>query len=191
MAIEDKEKWNKKYKNTPELLASRPQSYKLSNVINYAKGLNALDVACGSGRNSIFLANNGFNVTAIDISEVALNSLNEKNNPKIKTQLVDLDTHKFDENSYDLIIMTNFLDRKAIPKLVNALKKDGVLFIETYMFHEENEKPPSNPDFLLKEGELKNFFDEKEVEIIEYDEFFNESFELYKMRKQAIAIRKK
>jgi len=191
MAIEDKEKWNKKYKNTPELLASRPQSYKLSNVINYAKGLNALDVACGSGRNSIFLANNGFNVTAIDISEVALNSLNEKNNPKIKTQLVDLDTHKFDENSYDLIIMTNFLDRKAIPKLVNALKKDGVLFVETYMFHEENEKPPSNPDFLLKEGELKNFFDEKEVEIIEYDEFFNESFELYKMRKQAIAIRKK
>ncbi|WP_424686388.1 MAG: methyltransferase domain-containing protein [Halarcobacter ebronensis] len=191
MAIEDKEKWNKKYKNTPELLASRPQSYKLSNVINYAKGLNALDVACGSGRNSIFLANNGFNVTSIDISEVALNSLNEKNNPKIKTQLVDLDTHKFDENSYDLIIMTNFLDRKAIPKLVNALKKDGVLFIETYMFHEENEKPPSNPDFLLKEGELKNFFDEKEVEIIEYDEFFNESFELYKMRKQAIAIRKK
>lgn len=191
MAIEDKEKWNKKYKNTPELLASRPQSYKLSNVINYAKGLNALDVACGSGRNSIFLANNGFNVTSIDISEVALNSLNEKNNPKIKTQLVDLDTHKFDENSYDLIIMTNFLDRKAIPKLVNALKKDGVLFIETYMFHEENEKPPSNPDFLLKEGELKNFFDEKKVEIIEYDEFFNESFELYKMRKQAIAIRKK
>ncbi len=191
MAIEDKEKWNKKYKDTPELLASRPQSYKLSNVINYAKGLNALDVACGSGRNSIFLANNGFNVTSIDISEVALNSLNEKNNPKIKTQLVDLDTHKFDENSYDLIIMTNFLDRKAIPKLVNALKKDGVLFIETYMFHEENEKPPSNPDFLLKEGELKNFFDEKKVEIIEYDEFFNESFELYKMRKQAIAIRKK
>ena len=191
MAIEDKEKWNKKYKNTPELLASRPQSYKLSNIINYAKGLDALDVACGSGRNSIFLANSGFNVTSVDISEVALDSLNEKNNPKIKTQLVDLDTHKFDENSYDLIIMTNFLDRKAIPKLVNALKKDGVLFIETYMFHEENEKPPSNPDFLLKEGELKNFFDEKEVEIIEYDEFFNESFELYKMRKQAIAIRKK
>ncbi|WP_417332607.1 methyltransferase domain-containing protein [Halarcobacter sp.] len=191
MAIEDKEKWNKKYKNTPELLASRPQSYKLSNIINYTKGLDALDVACGSGRNSIFLANNGFNVTSVDISEVALDSLNEKNNPKIKTQLVDLDTHKFDESNYDLIIMTNFLDRKAIPKLVKALKKEGVLFIETYMFHEENEKPPSNPDFLLKEGELKSFFDEKEIEILEYDEFFNESFELYKMRKQAIAIRKK
>jgi len=191
MAIEDKEKWNKKYKNTPELLANRPQSYKLSNIINYAKGLDALDVACGSGRNSIFLANSGFNVTSVDISEVALDSLNEKNNPKIKTQLVDLDTHKFDENSYDLIIMTNFLDRKAIPKLVKALKKEGVLFVETYMFHEENEKQPSNPDFLLKEGELKSFFDEKEVEILEYDEFFNEDFELYKMRKQAIAIRKK
>ncbi|RXJ90650.1 tellurium resistance protein TehB [Arcobacter sp. CECT 8983] len=191
MAIKDKEKWNKKYKNTPELLDDRPQSYKLADVIKHTKGLDALDVACGSGRNSIFLANNDFKVTAIDISEVALDTLNKKNNPNVKTKLVDLDTHSFDENKYDLIIMTNFLDRNIIPKLTKALKKDGVLFIETYMFHEENEKPPSNPDFLLKEGELKTFFDKKEVEILEYDEFFNESFELYKMRKQSIVIRKK
>ncbi|NVJ54238.1 MAG: methyltransferase domain-containing protein [Campylobacteraceae bacterium] len=191
MAVEDKEKWNKKYENTPELLSNRAQSNKLSNVIKHAKGIEALDVACGSGRNSIYLANNDFKVTSIDISEVALDTLNKKNNPNINTKLVDLDTYSFDENRYDLIIMVNFLDREVIPKLTNSLKKDGILFIETYMFHDENEKSPSNPDFLLKEGELKTLFNEKEVEILEYDEFFNESYELYKMRKQSIAIRKK
>lgn len=191
MAVEDKEKWNKKYENTPELLSNRAQSNKLSNVIKYAKGIEALDVACGSGRNSIYLANNDFKVTSIDISEVALDTLNKKNNPNINTKLVDLDTYSFDENRYDLIIMVNFLDREVIPKLTNSLKKDGILFIETYMFHDENEKSPSNPNFLLKEGELKTLFNEKEVEILEYDEFFNESYELYKMRKQSIAIRKK
>lgn len=56
------------------------------------------------------------------------------------------------------------------------------------MEHEENEKPPSNPDFLLKEGELKEIF--SDFEILEYDEFFNEKYELYKMRKQSIIARK-
>ncbi len=53
--------------------------------------------------------------------------------------------------------MTNFLDRKIISSLKNALKKDGILFIETYMEDKENEKLDSNPDFLLKKGELKVF----------------------------------
>lgn len=190
MALEDKIKWNNKYKNTPTLLEDRPQSNKLSEVITFAKGNKALDVACGSGRNSVFLANNNFLVTSIDISEVALEELNNKNNKNITTKLVDLDSFEFEKEEYDLIIMTNFLDRKIIPQLVNSLNQNGILFIETYMFHEENEKPPSNPAFLLSEGELKTLFDER-VEVVLYDEFFNEDFELYKMRKQAIVVRKK
>ena len=190
MAIKDKNKWNEKYKNTPKLLEKRPESYKLSSIISHTKGTNALDVACGAGRNSIFLANNGFKVTSLDISEFALDSLNKMNNPNITTQIADLDDYNFKQEQYDLIIMTNFLDRLVIPKLLRALKKDGILFIETYMFHEENEKPPSNPDFLLKKEELKSFFNDN-VEILEYDEFFNEDFELYKMRKQSITIKRK
>jgi hypothetical protein len=56
------------------------------------------------------------------------------------------------------------------------------------MNHEENEKPPSNPLFLLKENELKEIF--SDFEIIKYDEYFNEKHELYKMRKQAIIAKK-
>ncbi|MGB5917628.1 MAG: tellurium resistance protein TehB, partial [Arcobacter sp.] len=85
--------------------------------------------------------------------------------------------------------MTNFLDRKLIPKLANALKKDGILFIETYMHDKINEKPPSNPDFLLQKDELKSFFDDQ-FEILDYDEFENEDYELYRMKKQSIEVKK-
>ena len=52
-----------------------------------------------------------------------------------------------------------------------------------------NEKPSSNPDFLLKKDELKTFFDDA-FEVLDYDEFLNEENELYRMKKQSIAIRK-
>ena len=66
---------------------------------------------------------------------------------------------------------------------------DGILFIETYMHDIINEKPSSNPDFLLKKDELKTFFDDA-FEVLDYDEFLNEENELYRMKKQSIAIRK-
>ena len=150
MASVDKIKWNEKYKNNKRLLEKRPQSKKLTDIIKFVKGNLALDIASGIGRNSIFLAQNGFEVKALDISSVALEELNKHNYKNIKTKQIDLEDYCPRENSYDLIVMTNYLDRDLIPKLYKALKKDGILFIETYMFHEENEKPPSNPNFLLK-----------------------------------------
>ena len=189
MSIKDKEKWNEKYTKTPTLLKDRPQSNKLVDVLKYTKGNKALDVACGAGRNSIFLAKNDFLVDSIDISKVALKALDDKNISNIHTKIVDLDNFEIEQNKYDLIIMTNFLDRKIIPKLKKALKENGILFIETYMNHKENEKTPSNPDFLLEKNELKSFSDDS-MEIIEYDEFLNEDFEKFKMGKQLIIMKK-
>ena len=85
--------------------------------------------------------------------------------------------------------MTNFLDRDMIPRLVNGLTSGGILFIETYMVHISNTKKSSNLNYLLKEGELKTFFDEN-YKILDYSEFDNEPYELYKMRKQSITIQK-
>tara|TARA_R110002050_G_scaffold67131_1_gene145413 strand:- start:14 stop:592 length:579 start_codon:yes stop_codon:yes gene_type:complete len=183
MALNDKLKWDKKYQNTPSLLEKREPSKKLINLLTKVKGKKALDVASGAGRNSIYLASKGFDVEAIDISQVALNELDKKGFSNITCKLVDLDEYEVSKNAYDLIIMTNFLDRKLIPKLASALKTDGILFIETYMHDEINEKPSSNPDFLLQKDELKSFFDD-EFEILDYDEFENEAYELYRMKKQ-------
>lgn len=190
MAQNDQIKWDKKYKETPQLLQQRDPSEKLMNILKHVKGKNALDVACGAGKNALFLANNDFHVDALDISQVALEALDKKGIPNIKTQHIDLETFVPPANHYDLIVKTNYLQRDIIMHLSHALKTDGLLFIETYMHHDENEKPPSNPDFLLKQGELKSFFDEK-FEILDYEEFFNETYELYRMRKQSITVRKR
>ena len=148
-----------------------------------------MDVACGAGKNSIYLAENGFEVDAYDISKVALDALNEQNDKNIKTFCKDLDGFEPIENKYDFIVMTNFLDRELIGKLTKGLKLNGVLFIETYMHHGSNEKKPSNTNYLLKEGELKTFFNDDYV-ILDYSEFHNETYELYQMRKQSITIQK-
>ena len=189
MALEDQIKWDKKYQNTPTLLKQREPSKKLVQHIQQIKKGKALEVACGAGRNSIYLAEQNFEVEALDISQIALDTLKNQGYSNITTKLIDLDNYIPTENSYHLIVMTNFLDRKLIPHLSKALKEDGILLIETYMDHKINEKESSNPDFLLKEGELKSFFDDS-FEIVEYDEFLNENYELYKMMKQSIVVKK-
>ncbi len=189
MAIKDKIKWNKKYTDKPSLSKNRPASSKLQIILDQLKCGKALDVASGIGRNSIHLANHGFEVDAIDISEVALDHLRSQNIANITTHLVDLDSYTPTSNNYDIIVMTNFLDRDLIPKLNNALKTNGYILIETYMDHPINEKEGSNPNFLLAKKELKSFFDTR-FEIIDYDEFENEAFEMHKMMKQSIIVKK-
>jgi SAM-dependent methyltransferase len=189
MAIEDQIRWNKKYKETPKLLEKRDVGIKLKEALTYSKVGCALDVACGAGKNSIYLAKNGFKVDSYDISQIALDALNEKNHKNITTFCKDLDGFEPTQSKYDFIVMTNFLDRELIPKLAKGLKIDGVLFIETYMHHESNEKKSSNTSYLLKEGELKTFFTD-EFTVLDYSEFDNGKDELYKMRKQSIIIQK-
>jgi SAM-dependent methyltransferase len=188
MSLEDKEKWEKKYKTTPKLLEKRKPSQKLIEFSKYFSGKDALDFACGNGRNALYLAELGFNVDAYDISDIALDNLNANAIESIKTKQIDLDDFE-PEKKYDLIVKCNYLDRDAITKLLSALKPGGIIIIETYMDHPSNTKPDSNPDFLLKAGELKKFFDDS-FEVLEYEEFDNEPHELYRMKKQSIIARK-
>ncbi|MEA3352624.1 MAG: methyltransferase domain-containing protein [Campylobacterota bacterium] len=157
MAHKDKIKWDKKYKENPKLLISRDPSTKLASILAKVRGGKALDIACGTGRNSIYMADNNLKVDSLDISQVAIDTLIQKNHPNITAKTEDLEGFIPDKNSYDVIVMTNYLDRDIIPHLSNALKNGGYLVIETYMDHINNTKPNSNPDFLLKKDELKSF----------------------------------
>ncbi len=188
MSLEDKQKWEKKYKNTPKLLEKREPSQKLVEYSKYISGKDALDFACGNGRNALYLAELGFNVDAYDISEIALENLDANRVEAIKTKQIDLEGFKPDKK-YDLIIKCNYLDRDAIKNLSGALNSKGIIIIETYMDHPSNTKPDSNPNFLLQADELKNYFDNS-FEILEYEEFDNEPQELFRMKKQSIVARK-
>jgi SAM-dependent methyltransferase len=174
----------------PDLLAPRAPSALVERFYRAAEGNRALDLACGGGRHTIFLSEKGFRVDAVDISDVALAKLAVKVDTA-KVRLIESDLDRFSPGAgrYDLIVMTNFLDRALIRKAADAVKRGGVIIIETYMFDPANEKKDSNPDFLLEKEELKTFFD-KEWEVLAYEEFWNEAYEKYRMRKQGIAVRK-
>ncbi len=189
MAIKDKEKWDKKYHDKPDLLDIRPPAKFVERYHDQCEGKQALDLGCGSGRHALFLSQQGFLVDAVDISTAALEALAQKKNDSVTLIEADLDTFEPQHNHYDMIVMTNFLDRDLIARCFHALKDGGVFVVETYMEDDDNEKKDANPDFLLKEDELILIF-YNGFKRLAYEEFWNESLEKYRMKKQAIAVQK-
>ena len=194
MSLKDKQKWDTKYIKKSQLLKPRKPSINLVNHLDKCIGKRALDLGCGAGRNTIYLAQNGFSVDALDIAQIALDTLHvelEKQDllEKVNIKLTDLDKFEVQENTYDLALMCNFLDRKLIEKVKQTLSKDGIFIVETYMIDENNEKKDSNQDYLLKENELQQIF-KNGYEILFYDEYDNEPHEIYQMKKQVIVAKK-
>ena len=184
----DKKKWNEKYRADPVLLSREGPTDFLRRHAELLKGECAVDLACGGGRNAIFLAQNGFCVDAVDISEVALQSLRRKiGDLPVRPVLADLDTFSPASDRYDLAVMAHFLDRDLIARTAAALKAGGLFVVETYMAHPDNEKR-GNPDFLLAPEELKRLFEG--WKILAYEEFVNSPEERYRMMKQGIVAKK-
>jgi len=189
----DREKWDLKYKNNPKLRETRPPSKLLKRYIKPNSRALALDLACGVGRNSLYLAENSWRVDAIDLSQVALDILEQRAKSKglleyIKTYAMDLDNFIPPNRSYDLIIKTNYLNRPLIKELKGSLKRGGMFIVESYMKHPDNEKRYSNEDYLLKSGELLSIF--SDYQILEYKEYMNESYEIYKMAKAGVVAKR-
>jgi SAM-dependent methyltransferase len=168
MSREDKERWDKKYQNNtvPTKVVEAVERY-----AKLATGNQALDIACGMGRNTRFLAELGFEVDALDISPLALESL--KDVPNVSTKEVDFDTYTLEENRYDLIVCTYFLNRALFPQIEKALKEDGIFIFQTFMHHPDNTKALSNKSFLLNEGELEATFDDR-YDLMHISEFMEE-----------------
>lgn len=162
MNQEDRERWNKKY--TEGFEAEKDPSDLLINFLHLAKKGKALDVAAGLGRNSLFLAENGFFVDAVDISDVAIENLKSLH-PNINPIHADLKTYRPQKESYELIINFNFLERSLFPYLKEALKKDGVLIFETFV---EGTTSKTNKDYILRKNELLHSF--LSLEVIFYQE---------------------
>ena len=118
-----------------------------------------LDVACGAGRHSKLFADAGCTVTAIDASTEAL-AIVKNHSPNVRTIQADIENAAWPlmENGqpklFDAIVVTNYLHRPLMPKLLASLAEGGVLIYETFADGNETVGKPSRPDFLLKRGEL-------------------------------------
>lgn len=121
-------------------------------------------MACGKGHNGLFLAKKGLPVTLCDFSAEALNHAKrsaQQADLKVKIWRVDLEEkgiNPLDENAYGGILVFRFLHRPLIPCIKKALKRDGILIYETFTIEQAGFGKPSNPDYLLKSGELKRWF---------------------------------
>ena len=116
-----------------------------------------LDLACGRGRHARHLRDGGLRVVAIDRDADALDSL--RGLDRIEPVAADLesDPWPFPPESFDAVVVTNYLWRPLLPHLVAALRRGGVLIYETFALGNENFGRPANPDFLLRRNELLEF----------------------------------
>lgn len=161
--IEDKERWNIRHQKRP--MSDNPAKI-LQKFLSYAKVGKALDIACGTGRNSHYLEEQGFIVDAVDLSDFALSKLkNSKNINKIEA---DLDIYELEKNQYDLILNMNYLNRRYFPQIKEALKEGGVVIFETFIVAHGDFENPSNPEYLLQKNELLHAF--IGLDIIYYEE---------------------
>ena len=161
--IEDKERWNIRHIEKPMPSYVSPILEKYIKEANVGR---ALDVACGIGRNTHFLADLGFVVDAVDLSDYALSCIREDAN--IIKREEDLDLYNIEEK-YDLIININYLNRRLMPQMLQALKEGGVVIFETFITaHDVAEKGSMNPDYLLNTNELLRAF--VDLDIIYYEE---------------------
>ena len=133
---------------------------KISNWVKYCleeltcKNGYVLDLACGTGRHSIFLSKLGYNVLAVDIDKNKLNSFNGK---LIKKKVIDVENVNnwpLAKEKFNAIIVTNFLNRKIFPSIIRSIKKGGYLIYETFSEGHQKIGRPSNPKYILKPREL-------------------------------------
>ena len=157
MGVEDLEKWDARYARDSG--GSFPSEILTRYVPLASVGL-ALDIACGNGRNSIYLADMGFTVEAVDISTVATGRLSGRR-PNIKVIRADLDVWTITPNRYAVIVDVRFLDRRLFPMIKDGLKPGGVLFFESYL-HD------GTKSYCLQHNELPQVF--RSLRVVHYEE---------------------
>ncbi len=144
-------------------MGSEPSSFVVDCMpaeLNGTGGRRALDVACGEGRNSIYLAQCGFQTVAIDNSDVALDKarkLSEGSGCDIDYRLLDL-REELPQGHFDLVIVVNFLLRPLIPRLYDVLTRGGYLLMQVIMQTTNGHDRRHNPEFVVTSGELERLF---------------------------------
>jgi tellurite methyltransferase len=170
MAEDDRYRWDEKWAGASRI--HEPNSYLRQWRAHLGTGI-ALDVACGLGQNSVYLAQHGYSVVGVDVSRVALQrawewARHEGVAPQTLFAQVDLDRWRPPDATLDLICVFKFLDRALIPSLKRALRSGGLLLYQTPHVGLLERQPDATVTFLLQRGELRRFF--AEWTVLAYEE---------------------
>ncbi len=134
--MQDKSFWNANWAAWEEDFNPSPFAQKALKLMTVKGGHDVLDLGCGKGRNSLFFASNGFNVTAMDISDEALGVVDRLKHPKITTVCADVSKQDLGIEKYDAVFaclslhyFNDTVTRQIIDKIYKALRAGGIFFI--------------------------------------------------------------
>jgi len=155
---------------TPEHVGLAPSAWvrRWSHLV--AAQATVLDVACGSGRHVRWFAQRGARVTAVDRDAAALESL--RGLAEVIVADIESGPWPFAQRRFDAVVVTHYLWRALLPTLVASVEACGVLIYETFAQGNQTVGKPSNPDFLLRPGELLEAT--KSLRTIAYEDGFVE-----------------
>jgi tellurite methyltransferase len=157
-------KWNSKHKERLDQWNEPVVNPRLVNLSANLHGGKALDIACGLGANSLFLARLNYQVEAIDISDVAINYVQEqakKNQLNIHPRVCDLtefENINWPKNSFKLVVMTYYLDRSLFPVVKSLIQQDGYFFMETFYQTSQKQQEGVSNQYKLQSNELLSEF---------------------------------
>jgi len=164
MAEADRDKWNERHRDG--YAAHGLPSAVLRQWIDRIPRGRALDLACGSGRNALFLAANGFEVDAVDISDVALDLGRQRSRAAgLRVNWIEQDLDRpldgslaeslYGADSYTLLLVVRFVDLPLIRRLTDTLAPGGMLVSEQHIVTDAAVGGPSDPAFRLQPGALR------------------------------------
>ena len=154
-------KWNKIYAKSEdkEVRAAEVLSNNLHLLPTTGK---ALDLACGLGGNALILAESGLETYAWDISKQAIDKLrlySDQNNISLHLETRDVSTSPPLTDTFDIIVVSRFLDRTLIPHITAALRQNGLIYYQTFIRDKTGDVGPRNPAYRLDSNELLSLFE--------------------------------
>lgn len=160
MSAAERDKWDARYRDGAYEGRTHPTALLASKLPRLPRG-RALDVACGAGRNALFLAENGYAVTALDISSVALERgrrATAERGLTIDWLEADLDEdleRALPAGPFELIVWVRYIHRTLLPHLAARLAPGGALLCEQHLTTVEPVAGPSSPAYRLQPGDLR------------------------------------
>lgn len=158
MSRAERDKWDARYRAGAYAERAHPTAL-LAEWLDRCPRGRALDVACGAGRNALFLAAAGYAVDAVDISPAGLergSATTPKRGVEVSWHCVDLEERPdaLPRGPYDLAVWVRYVNAALWPAVVSRLAPGGHVLVEQHLVTDVEVVGPTNAAFRLAPGEL-------------------------------------
>ncbi len=170
MTQAERDRWDQRYAEGDYEPRAHPTPF-LEDWLDRIPAGQGLDLATGTGRNALRLAEAGFRVTAVDVSSVAIDRARaeaERRGLEVDWRTADLDDLDLEGGAYDLITVIRYRNPDLWPRLIPALAPNGWVLVEHHLRSSADVGGPHDPAFRLEPGELLHAFGA--LRIVHYSE---------------------